>query len=97
MWRPPLSALAKAAGVRAGARRRFELLLSSRPAPPPALTGLDLAAGNSHSRPWRGGRALLEKDPALAVHQRRGHHRECRNFLQIGGQRKDSVNFNSII
>jgi pilus assembly protein Flp/PilA len=58
-----------------------------------ALRLLDLASGKlpqaGHRPP---GGALLEKDPALAVDQRRGDHQECRNFLQVGGQWKDSVN-----
>ncbi len=57
------------------------------------LPGLDLAAGKfpqpGHG-PARG--PLLKEDSALAVHKRRRHDRECRNFLQIDGQRKDSVN-----
>jgi pilus assembly protein Flp/PilA len=57
------------------------------------LSLLDLAAGE-FPQPGHGSARgpLLKENAALAVHQRRCHYRECRNFLQIGGQRKDSVN-----
>ena len=57
------------------------------------LSFLDLPAGEfPKAGHGPSGRALLEQHPALAVHQRHSHHRECRNFLQIRGQWKDSVN-----
>jgi pilus assembly protein Flp/PilA len=57
------------------------------------LSRLHLAAWK-FPKPGHGpaGGALLKQNAALAVHQRRRNHHECRNFLQIGGQRKDSVN-----
>ena len=48
------------------------------------LARLDLAAGKlpqPRHRPAR--RALLEQNAARAVDQGRGHHRHCRNFLQM--------------
>ena len=86
MCRPPTGALAKqagtsAAGVDLDAQLLLELADQRRLG---QLARLDLAAGKfPQARHRPAGRALLQQDPALAVDQRRRHHRHCRIFLQV--------------
>ncbi len=62
------------------------------------LAGLDLAAGEfPQARHCPPRRPALQENPPRAVGERRRHHGECRIFLQIRGQRKDSVNSKRLI
>jgi len=52
------------------------------------LVLLDLAAGKfPQAGHGAAGRPLLKKDAAVPADERRGHHRQCRNFFQKKARR----------